>query len=69
MLGEVAWRYPEPTRPFRALQDCVAFYAWPFDGCSVDGERVTPQSGNSYGGWIPSGVVGLFKGVRSSNRR
>jgi deoxyribodipyrimidine photolyase len=30
---------------------------------SEDDERVTPQPGNFYGGWISSDVVGPFKGA------
>ncbi len=62
-LREAAWSYPDPNPAFRSLRDHVAFYAWPFDGCFVDGERVTPQPGNFYGGWITSDVVGPFKGA------
>ena len=62
-LRDVAWSYPNPTSAFMALRDFVAFYAWPFDGCFVDEERVTPQPGNFYGGWITSDVVGPFKGA------
>lgn len=58
----VAWSYPDPSPAFRALRDFVAFYAWPFEGCFVDDERVTPQPGNFYGGWITSDVAGPFKG-------
>lgn len=61
-LRDVAWSYPNPTSPFTALRGFVAFYAWPFEGCFVDGERVTPQPGNFYGGWITSDVVGPYKG-------
>ena len=32
------------------------------DYCLVDGERVEPQPGGFYGGWITSTVVGPFKG-------
>jgi hypothetical protein len=28
----------------------------------VDDERVTPQPGDFYGGWITSEIVGPFKG-------
>ena len=38
-------------------------YAWPFAGCFVDDERVTPQPGKFYGGWISSDVAGPFKGA------
>jgi len=59
---DVAWSYPNPTPDFLILKDHVAFYAAPFDGCFVDGERATPQPGGFYGGWITSQVVGPFKG-------
>lgn len=62
VLPKVAWSYPNPTGPFEILRDHVAFYAWPFDLCSVDGERVRPQEGGFYGGWITSRVTGPFKG-------
>jgi hypothetical protein len=36
------------------------------DACFVDGEKVEPQPGNFYGGWITSDIVGPFKGVLGS---
>ncbi len=62
VLPRVGWSYPDPTPAFALLRDHVAFYAGPFDLCTVDGERVTPQPGGFYGGWITSRVVGPFKG-------
>ena len=62
VLPRVGWSYPDPTPPFAILRDHVAFYAAPFDRCSVDGETVTPQPGGFYGGWITSAVAGPFKG-------
>lgn len=62
VLPRVGWSYPSPTPPFSALRDHVAFYAEPFDRCSVNGETVVPQAGVFYGGWITSGVAGPFKG-------
>lgn len=44
----------------------MAFYAAPFDGCFVDGDRVTPQPGGFYGGWITVDLAGPFKGVDGS---
>ena len=49
-----AWTYPEPRPGVEALADAVAFYAAPMDACYVDDERVEPQSGGFYGGWITS---------------
>ena len=62
----VAWSYPRPTAPFMMLRDHIAFYAAPFESCLVDGERVMPQPGGFYGGWITSRVAGPFKGVPGS---
>lgn len=66
ILPRVGWSYADPTPAFAALRDHVAFYAAPFDCCSVDGEVVTPQPGGFYGGWITSRVAGPFKGVPGS---
>ena len=62
VLPRIGWSYPNPTPKFAALRDFVAFYAAPFDRCSVDGETVVPQPGEFYGGWITSAVAGPFKG-------
>lgn len=61
-----AWSYPDPTAAFAGLRDHVAFYAAAMDECLVDGERVIPQPGGYYGGWITSKVAGPFKGVPGS---
>lgn len=66
VLPAVAWAYPDPTPTFAALRGHVAFYAGPLDACFVDGERVTPQPGDFYGGWITRHVAGPFKGVPGS---
>jgi uncharacterized protein (DUF427 family) len=67
VLERVGWSYDKPTAPFASLGDHVAFYAAPFDRCSVDGETVIPQPGGFYGGWITSRVVGPFKGTPGSS--
>jgi uncharacterized protein (DUF427 family) len=59
---KVAWYYPQPTPDFQGIANYVAFYAGPMDGCYVDGEKVVPQPGGFYGGWITSNIVGPFKG-------
>ena len=66
VLPRVGWSYASPTAPFALLQGHVAFYAGPFDRCTADGETVVPQSGDFYGGWITSKVVGPFKGIPGS---
>ena len=66
VLPRVGWSYADPTSAFAALRDHVAFYAAPFDRCSVNGETVAPQPGGFYGGWITSHVAGPFKGISGS---
>jgi uncharacterized protein (DUF427 family) len=57
-----AWRYLQPNLAFGALAGWLAIYPSRVDRCSVDGEEVTPQDGDFYGGWITSRVLGPFKG-------
>jgi uncharacterized protein (DUF427 family) len=66
ILPSVGWSYASPRLDFAILRDHVAFYASPFDRCSVDGETVVPQPGGFYGGWITSAVAGPFKGIPGS---
>ena len=66
VLPRVGWSYANPSRAFASLRDHVAFYAGPFDRCSVDGETVIPQPGDFYGGWITKALAGPFKGVPGS---
>jgi hypothetical protein len=47
---------------FAAIRDSLAFYAAPMSTCFFGGERVTPQAGGYYGGWMTSGIVGPFNG-------
>ena len=65
-LVDVAWSYPQPTAEFAAIEDYLALYAAPTDGCYVDGMRATPQPGGFYGGWVTDDVAGPFKGEPGS---
>ncbi|NYJ19691.1 DUF427 domain-containing protein [Glaciibacter psychrotolerans] len=58
-----AWFYPAPTAGFELLADRVAVYPGAMERCTVDGESVTAQDGDFYGGWITSRIVGPFKGA------
>jgi uncharacterized protein (DUF427 family) len=62
VIRDVAWSYPKPSRGFEVLAGHLAFYASRVDDCWVDDERVIPQEGDFYGGWITKDVVGPFKG-------
>ena len=66
VLPRVGWSYADPTPAFAILRDHVAFYAAPFDRCTVDGAVVTPQPGGFYGGWITDAFSGPFKGIPGS---
>ena len=57
-----AWSYPQPAERYRELAGYLAFYPGMMDECSVDGEIVTAQPGDFYGGWITADIVGPFKG-------
>jgi uncharacterized protein (DUF427 family) len=61
--AQAAWSYPEPAEAYAELRDFVAFYPHLMDACFVGEERVQPQPGDFYGGWITSSVVGPFKGA------
>jgi uncharacterized protein (DUF427 family) len=57
-----AWGYPDPSPGYEAIRGCLMFYPGRVDACYVDDERVTPQVGDFYGGWITSDIIGPFKG-------
>ena len=57
-----AWTYPRPFPGSEAIASHYAFYPHQLE-CSVAGERVVPQPGDIYGGWITSELTGPFKGA------
>jgi uncharacterized protein (DUF427 family) len=59
--GVVAWSYAEPRARFKSICNYVSFYP-ALLACYVDGERVRPQPGKFYGGWVTNEIVGPFKG-------
>ena len=59
---DAAWSYAQPSPAYTDLRNHVAFYASRVDECILDGERVIPQPGDFYGGWITSNITGPFKG-------
>jgi uncharacterized protein (DUF427 family) len=62
-LAEAAgWTYPAPRPVFAPIRDHMAVYAGRVEACFLDEERVTPQPGGFYGGWITAELVGPFKG-------
>jgi uncharacterized protein (DUF427 family) len=62
LIQNAAWGYPQPVARFAELKGHVSVYASKVAECYVGDERVQPQEGDFYGGWITSKVVGPFKG-------
>ena len=62
VLERAVWQYPEPTPAYAALAGWYALYPGRMEACWLDEERVLPQPGGFYGGWISSELVGPFKG-------
>jgi uncharacterized protein (DUF427 family) len=61
-VREAAWGYPDPVAAYAALRDHLAFYPGRL-ACFLDAERVRPQDGDFYGGWITDEIQGPFKGA------
>jgi uncharacterized protein (DUF427 family) len=61
-----AWVYRDPKPGYEELRDWIAFYAGRVDAAYLDDERVTPQPGDYYGGWITAEIEGPFKGEPGS---
>lgn len=60
-VAGVGWTYPEPTKGYEAITNYIAFYPGKMDACYVDGERVTPEPGDYFGGWVTKDIVGPFE--------
>ncbi len=57
-----AWAYPDPDPRYEPIRDHLAFYPQRVDLCLLGEERVEPNEGDFYGGWITSDIQGPFKG-------
>ena len=60
-VGVVGWSYPAPKPAFEQIRGYIALFPAVM-ACYVSGERVRPQPGQFYGGWITGEIVGPFKG-------
>jgi uncharacterized protein (DUF427 family) len=65
-VENVAWCYQSPNQEFLEIKNYFAFYPSRMDACYVDGEKVSAQSGDFYGGWITRNIIGPFKGEPGS---
>jgi uncharacterized protein (DUF427 family) len=61
----VGWSYPAAQFPYHLISGYFAFYPGRLQ-CFIDGERVRPQPGYFYGGWITNEIVGPWKGERGT---
>lgn len=57
----IAWSYAKPFSPFEKLKDYFAFYPQQLT-CFLGDEKVRPQPGLFYAGWITNNLAGPFKG-------
>ncbi|MEE4173329.1 MAG: DUF427 domain-containing protein [Xanthomonadales bacterium] len=57
----VGWSYPEPSPRFLDIAGWFSFYPSRVR-CFLDGERVRPQGGGFYGGWVTDRIAGPWKG-------
>ena len=58
----VGWSYENPSQRFADIDKHASFYPGRVE-CYVDGERVKPQPGEFYGGWITAAICGPVKGA------
>jgi len=61
-IDNAAWSYAEPWEGYEALAGWFAFYPGGVE-CFLGRERVRPQDGGFYGGWVTDEIVGPWKGA------
>ena len=59
--SDAAWSYEDPYPEFARIRNYVSFYPSRVS-CWIEDERVSPQPGGYYGGWVTPEIVGPFKG-------
>ena len=59
---QAAWGYTHPWDGFEAIRDHLSFYPGRVDACWLGDQRVEPQPGGFYGGWVTPEIVGPMKG-------
>jgi len=58
----ISWSYPTAQSPYELISGYFSFYPRRVE-CFVDNQRVRPQPGYFYGGWITDEIVGPWKGA------
>jgi uncharacterized protein (DUF427 family) len=64
-IPRAAWTYRRPTRHYEQLADHYSFYPALLE-CRLGDERVSPQPGRFYGGWVTAEITGPIKGEPGS---
>lgn len=57
----IGWSYPDPNVTFAEIAGWLCFYPGRIE-CYLNDERVRPQEGGFYGGWVTDNIVGPWKG-------
>ena len=65
VAARAAWSYAAPQSGYEEIRDWIAFYPGRVE-CRLGEERVEPQPGEFYGGWITAEITGPFKGAPGS---
>ncbi len=65
LIENAAWCYREPYLGFEPIRDHIAFYPARVE-CRLNDERVRPQPGAFYAGWVTRELSGPFKGEPGS---
>lgn len=55
------WSYPNPNPAFAEIAGWLSFYPGRV-ACFIGEERVRPQDGGFYGGWVTDSIAGPWKG-------
>lgn len=63
---DAVWSYPHPREEYAAIEKFLAFYPNKVDACFVGNQKVRPQPGECYGGWVTARILGPFKGQPDS---
>ena len=67
---DAAYTYPDPfddlAEGYAAIAGLIAFYPGRVDEAWLDDERVRPQPGGYYAGWVTSRLAGPIKGERGT---
>ncbi|MDA7946843.1 MAG: DUF427 domain-containing protein [Hyphomicrobiaceae bacterium] len=68
LVENAVWSYPDPLEDSgdcAQLRGYFAFYSYELE-CFLADQRIDPQQGGFYGGWITPDITGPFKGAQGT---